>query len=194
MHRSVEAVKRHIKRLRASGSCLHDTQHSRAQDQAGACILHWDGGVQDEWQLPGAALLSKAEQMSEVPGELTPSGVCKAHQLFAGATLLLRYQSFDSCYQGCHKALLRQMLVCSTIGAHPMSCFASQHKLLQHFAGDDLSSAVFSWHSLHCGFTKCTSTLCSMLLLPDMLYVNVFQSALTVQAVFQARQGGDSAC
>ncbi|KAL0031777.1 hypothetical protein WJX79_006804 [Trebouxia sp. C0005] len=45
---------------------------------------------QDEWQLPGAALLSKAEQMSEVPGELTPSGVCKAHQLFAGATLLLR--------------------------------------------------------------------------------------------------------
>ena len=47
--------------------------------------------MQDEWQLPGAALLSKAEQMSEVPGELTPAGVCKAHQLFAGATLLLRY-------------------------------------------------------------------------------------------------------
>ena len=81
-------------------------------------------GVQDEWQLPGAALLSKAEQMSEVPGELTPSGVCKAHQLFAGATLLLRYHSFDSCYQDCHKSLLRQVLVCSFIGAHPMSCFA----------------------------------------------------------------------
>ena len=109
--------------LCASGPSLHEAKHSRAQDQAGVCILHWGCGVQDEWQLPGAALLSKAEQMSEVPGELTPSGVCKAHQLFAGATLLLRYHSFDSGYQGCPKALLRQMLVCSIINAHPMSCF-----------------------------------------------------------------------
>ena len=47
--------------------------------------------MQDEWQLPGSALLMKAEQLSEVPGNLSPSGICKAHQLFAGATLLLRY-------------------------------------------------------------------------------------------------------
>lgn len=59
-------------------------------------------GLQDEWQLPGAALLSKAEQMSEVPGELTPAGVCKAHQLFAGATLLLR-------------CLLRHLLCCALL-------------------------------------------------------------------------------
>ena len=48
------------------------------------------GLLQDEWALPGAALLNKAEVMSEMPGELKPSGLCKAHQLFAGATLLLR--------------------------------------------------------------------------------------------------------
>ena len=124
MHRSVEAVEQHIKRLCASGHAfmrLSTVEHRirlRSASFIGGC------GVQDEWQLPGAALLSKAEQMSEVPGELTPSGVCKAHQLFAGATLLLRYHSFDSCYQGCPKTLLRQMLVCSTIGAYPMSCFA----------------------------------------------------------------------
>jgi hypothetical protein len=106
--------------LCASGPSLHEAKHSRAQDQAGVCILHWGCGVQDEWQLPGAALLSKAEQMSEVPGELTPSGVCKAHQLFAGATLLLRYHSFDSCYQGCPKALLCQMLVLVLTQCHAL--------------------------------------------------------------------------
>ncbi len=128
LHRSVEPVEQHTKRLCASGSCLcvhlvHAFMRLSTLE-AGVCILGWGCGVQDEWQLPGAALLSKAEQMSEVPGDLTPSGVCKAHQLFAGATLLLRYHSFDSCCQSCHMALLRQILVCSTIGAHPMSCFA----------------------------------------------------------------------
>lgn len=48
------------------------------------------GVLQNESELPGAALLNKAEVMSEMPGELKPSGLCKAHQLFAGATLLLR--------------------------------------------------------------------------------------------------------
>ena len=62
--------------------------------------------MQDEWQLPGAALLSKAEQMSEVPGELTPAGVCKAHQLFAGATLLLRY------HQHCLLLIVKTIQVC----------------------------------------------------------------------------------
>ena len=48
------------------------------------------GWLQNEWELPGAVLLSKAEAMSELSGELKPSRMCKAHHLFAGATLLLR--------------------------------------------------------------------------------------------------------
>ena len=99
MHRSVEAVQQHIKRRCAWGSCLcvhlvHAFMRLSTVEygiRLGCASFNGGCGVQDEWQLPGAALLSKAEQMSEVPGELTPSGVCKAHQLFAGATLLLRY-------------------------------------------------------------------------------------------------------
>ena len=46
--------------------------------------------LQNEWELPGAVLLNKAEAMSEMFPELKPSRVCRAHHLFAGATLLLR--------------------------------------------------------------------------------------------------------
>lgn len=75
--------------------------------------------LQDEWQLPGAALLSKAEQMSEVPGELTLSGVCKAHQLFAGATLLLRSCSALPCPpSSAHLAstAMSDLLKCASVG------------------------------------------------------------------------------
>ena len=48
------------------------------------------GWLQNEWELPGAVLLSKAEALTEMSGELKPSQMCKAHHLFAGATLLLR--------------------------------------------------------------------------------------------------------
>ncbi|KAL3139912.1 hypothetical protein ABBQ38_004203 [Trebouxia sp. C0009 RCD-2024] len=61
--------------------------HSLLQDWAQSQAAF---NTHNEWELPGAALLNKAEVMSEMPGELKPSGLCKAHQLFAGATLLLR--------------------------------------------------------------------------------------------------------
>ena len=47
--------------------------------------------MQDEFQYPGSSLLLAAERMSEAPYGLKPWGVCRSHQLFAGAALLLRY-------------------------------------------------------------------------------------------------------
>lgn len=57
------------------------------------------GWLQNEWELPGVVLLSKAEAMTEMSGELKSSRMCKAHNFFAGATLLLR----------CGTALLSKM-------------------------------------------------------------------------------------